>query len=76
LWIAAVGASLIATGSIVSLALFEMPPQPSLIMIGSALLLSLGVDAKLGALAPRWWMGLRVPLSLALGVTTLTAAVV
>ena len=40
----------------------------------TALLVSLGVDARLGALAPRWWMALRVPLSLGLGALTIAAA--
>ena len=43
-------------------------------MLGGALLVTLGVDAKLGALAPRWWMALRVPLSTGLGLATIAAA--
>ena len=49
-------------------------PEPSLVMLAGALLVSLGVDAKLGPLAPRWWMSLRGPLSIGLALLTLAAA--
>ncbi|MBX7482798.1 DUF3429 domain-containing protein [Qipengyuania qiaonensis] len=49
-------------------------PEPSLVMLAGALLVSLGVDARLGPLAPRWWMSLRAPLSIGLGLLTMAAA--
>ncbi|HAG38034.1 MAG TPA: DUF3429 domain-containing protein, partial [Erythrobacter sp.] len=49
-------------------------PEPSLIMLAGGLLVSLGFDAKLNSLAPPWWMALRVPLSIGLGLLTLAAA--
>ena len=74
LWIAAVLPNLVALAAFLPW-VFEWPwPEPSLVMLGGALLVSLGVDARLGPLAPRWWMALRVPLSAGLGLTTLAAA--
>ena len=73
-WIAAVLPSLLALAGFVLLALELVPLEPLLVALGGGLLLSPVVDAKLGTLAPRWWMALRVPLSLALGVLTLAAA--
>ena len=74
LWFAAVTPSLIAIACLAPLALGWPWPEPSLVMLSGALLVALGVDAKLGALAPRWWMGLRVPLSIGLGAATLALA--
>jgi len=74
LWIAAVTPSLVALAAFLPWALGWRWPEPSLVMLGAALLASLGVDIRLGALAPRWWMRLRVPLSLGLGLATLAAA--
>lgn len=74
LWIAAVVPSLVALAGFLPWALGWQWPEPSLVMLAGALLVSLGVDARLGALAPRWWMALRVPLSLGLGLLTLAAA--
>ncbi|MBW3169527.1 DUF3429 domain-containing protein [Qipengyuania flava] len=74
LWIAAVLPSLVALACFLPWALGWAWPEPSLVMLGGALLVSLGVDAKLGALAPRWWMALRVPLSTGLGLATIAAA--
>lgn len=47
----------------------------SLVALGSAIMLTLLVDRRLAALreAPAGWMGLRVPLSLGLGVLTIFA---
>ena len=74
LWVAAVLPSLIALATFLPW-VFDWPwPEPSLAMLGGAILLSPAIDARLGPLAPRWWMALRVPLSLALGVATLLAA--
>lgn len=74
LWIAAVLPSLVALACFLPWALGWAWPEPSLVMLGGALLVSLGVDAKLGALAPRWWLALRVPLSTGLGLATIAAA--
>ena len=48
-------------------------PGPSLIWLGLAIILSLGVDWRLRAMgaAPDWWMSLRIPLSIGLGGMTL-----
>lgn len=73
-WIAAVIPSLAALACFLPWALGWTWPEPSLVMLGGALLVSLGVDIKLGPLAPRWWMALRVPLSLGLGLMTMAAA--
>ncbi len=74
LWIAAVTPGLVALALLVPPMLGEAPREPSLMMLGAAILLSPVVDAKLGPLAPRWWFGLRIRLSLALGAATLAAA--
>ena len=74
LWIAAVLPSLVALACFLPWALDWAWPEPSLVMLGGALLVTLGVDAELGALAPRWWMTLRVPLSTVLGLATIAAA--
>ena len=74
LWVAAVLPSLIALATFLPWVFGWTWPEPSLAMLGGAILLSPAVDARLGPLAPRWWMTLRVPLSLALGVSTLLAA--
>ena len=74
LWIAAVLPSLVALACFLPWALDWAWPEPSLVMLGGALLVTLGVAAKLGALAPRWWMTLRVPLSTGLGLATIAAA--
>lgn len=73
-WIAAVVPSLVALACFLPWAMGWQWPEPSLVMLGGALLVSLGVDAKLAALAPRWWMSLRVPLSVGLGLLTMAAA--
>ncbi|QKG70502.1 DUF3429 domain-containing protein [Erythrobacter mangrovi] len=74
LWIAAVVPSLIALGAYLPWVFGKTWPEPSLVMLGAAILMSPAVDAKLGPLAPRWWMALRVPLSLGLGAMTVAAA--
>jgi hypothetical protein len=77
LWLAAVAPSLIALASAVPWAIGETWPGPSLVVLGISLIASLVVDRRLAAdgLAPTWWMGLRVPLSVGLGLLTLAAAV-
>lgn len=74
LWIAAVLPSFVALACFLPWALDWAWPEPSLVMLGGALLVTLGVDAKLSALAPRWWMTLRVPLSTGLGLATIATA--
>ena len=51
-----------------------MAIEPALVSLGGGLIFALLVDAKLAALAPPWWMQLRVPLSLILGYATLLIA--
>lgn len=74
IWVAAVAPSLVALASALPWAVGATWPGPSLGMLGMALLAALVVDFKLAALdlCPRWWLGLRVPLSVGLGVLTLT----
>jgi hypothetical protein len=73
-WIAAVLPSLIAFAGLAPPLLGASPIEPSLVALGGGLLISPLVDVRLGALAPRWWMGLRLPLSLGLGALTIAAA--
>lgn len=74
LWVAAVMPSLIAFAAFLPWAFAGAWPCPSLIVLGLCLVGSLGVDRALvrQALAPAWWMRLRVPLSLGLGALTLS----
>ena len=74
LWIAAVLPSLIALACFLPWIFGWAWPKPSLIMLGAALLLSLGVDARLKGYAPPWWMQLRIPLSAVLGAATIAIA--
>jgi hypothetical protein len=76
-WLAAVVQSLIALATAVPWAVGAPWPGPSLVVLGLALLASLLVDRQLVMikLAPTWWMSLRVPLSIGLGVLTLMTAV-
>lgn len=74
LWIAAVVPSLIALGTFLPWIFGWTWPEPSLAMLGGAILLSPAIDARLGPLAPRWWMSFRIMLSLGLGTATLLAA--
>ena len=41
-----------------------------------ALMIALGIDSRIGSLGPRWWMKLRAPLSMTLGVTAMLIALV
>lgn len=77
IWAAAVAPSLVALASAVPWATGEPWPGPSLYILGVALIASLCVDWLLvrQAIAPPWWMSLRVPLSVGLGGLTLLAAI-
>ena len=75
LWIAAVLPSLVALACFLPWAFGWQWPEPSMIMLASALLLSLGIDSRLIPLAPRWWLALRVPLSLGLSAATFLCAI-
>lgn len=72
-WIAAVLPSLVALGSAIPWATGDAWPAPSLGLLGVALFASLIVDRRLvsAALAPAWWMRLRLPLSFGLGLLTI-----
>ncbi|MGE5952629.1 MAG: DUF3429 domain-containing protein [Qipengyuania vulgaris] len=70
-WVAAVVPSLIAFGLLGAWMLEMLPLEPVLVMLGAGLLVALGVDARFGSLLPRWWMKLRVPLSIILGAATI-----
>lgn len=76
LWVTAVLPSLIALASFLPWATGEPWPGPSLIVIGVALIGSLGVDWQLHriGLAPEWWLRLRLPLSLGLGTLSIAMA--
>lgn len=75
-WAAAVAPSLVALLTAVPWAIGETWPGPSLVVRGLALMAALLVDRRLvrAGIAPAWWMSLRVPLSIGLGLLTLLAA--
>ena len=75
-WIVAVVPSLVAFASAYPWMVGEDWPGPSLVLLGGALIASLGVDWRLRNLgvAPVWWLWLRVPLSVGLGGMTLAIA--
>ncbi|WP_380787096.1 DUF3429 domain-containing protein [Sphingomonas sp. R86521] len=72
-WFAAVAPSLIALVSAVPWATGDAWPGPSMALLGLSLLGSLFVDYRMRAagLCPDWWLSLRLPLSIGLGVLTL-----
>lgn len=76
IWLAAVAPSLLALATFLPWAFGATWPGPSLAVLGLALLASLLVDRRLVAddLAPAWWMALRLPLSIGLGLLTIGAA--
>lgn len=76
-WVAAVLPSLTAFAAGVWWLATPEQPQPALAMLAFALIASPLVDRRLAAmaLAPRWWSGLRWPLSIMLGLATLAIAV-
>ena len=74
LWIAAVLPSLMVL-AFVGLWLWGLLVlEQVLVMLGASLLIALAVDVRIAALGPRWWLQLRVPLSVGLGLTTLGLA--
>ncbi|MEH3108136.1 MAG: DUF3429 domain-containing protein [Sphingomonas fennica] len=77
LWIAAVAPSLVAFAAFLPWVFGAEWPGPSLVVLAVAILASLGVDRRLvrAGIAPIWWMALRLPLSIGLGLLTLAAAI-
>jgi len=77
-WVAAVAPSLVALATAVPWAIGATWPGPSLVVLGIAILASLLVDRRLvrEGLAPAWWISLRIPLSLGLGLLTILAAAI
>ena len=77
IWFAAVIPSLIAFGSAWPWAVGYPWPGPSMIALGLSLIVALAMDWHLHrtGIAPAWWMGLRVPLSIGLGGITLMIGV-
>lgn len=75
LWFASVMPSLLALLTYLPWVLGLSWPGPSMTVLGIMIAASLLVDRKLGALAPDWWMALRVPLALGLGAMTLVLGV-
>ena len=73
-WVFAVLPSLLALALYVALRLTNVPLEVALVTLGGTLLFSPFVDWRLRALAPPWWLGLRVPLSLGLGALTVAIA--
>lgn len=76
-WVAAILPSLVAFSAGLWCLVRPAQPEPALAVLAFALLVSPLVDLRLTgmALAPRWWMALRVPLSMALGLATLALSV-
>ena len=74
LWVAGVLPLLVALCCLLPWTQERMVPEQAMVMLAGALLLSAGVEARLEALAPRWWMALRVPLAIGLGLATAGAA--
>ncbi|MFB0614184.1 DUF3429 domain-containing protein [Aurantiacibacter poecillastricola] len=71
LWISAVLPSLLALLTFLPWVFGAIWPGPSLFVLGGALVLSVLVDARLVTVRPSWWMRLRTPLSLGLGIATI-----
>ncbi|RJY09952.1 DUF3429 domain-containing protein [Aurantiacibacter aquimixticola] len=74
IWIAAITPSMIALATYLPWVFGQTWPGPSLIVLGVGILLSPLVDARMATIRPGWWMRLRVPLSLGLGLATLALA--
>lgn len=76
IWVAAVTPSLIALASAIPWAIGAEWPGPSMILLAIGLIGSLGIDVALArmCLCPIWWLSLRIPLSIGLGLSTLAIA--
>jgi hypothetical protein len=76
LWLAAVVPSLVALATAIPWAIGAEWPGPSLVLLGLALIAALAVDLRLVrlGLAPRWWLKLRTPLSVGLGILSIATA--
>ena len=74
LWIASVIPSLVALATFVPWIFGQEWPGPSLLVLGIGIIGSLLVDRRIGSNAPKWWLALRIPLSLGLGAMTLVIA--
>lgn len=76
LWVAAVAPSLLALGTYLPWVFGANWPGPSLYVLGGAIIASLLVDFRMVTIRPSWWISLRTPLSLGLGVATILLALV
>lgn len=75
LWLAAVTPSLVALATYVPWVFGAPWPGPSLYILGAAILSSVLVDFRLVTIRPSWWLSLRFPLSVGLGVATVLLGV-
>ena len=71
LWIASVMPSLIALAAYLPWVFAGQWPGPSLVILGLGIVGALWVDRRIAPSCPQWWMALRVPLSLGLGIATI-----
>lgn len=69
LWWAGIAPSLLALTTLIPWLIGDPWPGPSLVLLGIAIGLSTLVDRRIAALglAPRWWLALRLILSIGLG---------
>lgn len=76
LWVAAVVPSLVALATAIPWAIGAEWPGPSLVLLGLALIAALAVDLRLVrlGLVPGWWLALRTPLSVGLGILSIATA--
>ena len=71
LWVAAVIPSLLALGTYLPWVFGAPWPGPSLNVLGVAVMASVLVDYRLVTIRPAWWLSLRLPLSIGLGLATI-----
>jgi hypothetical protein len=74
LWIASILPSLVAFAALLW-PLHGLAIEPALVALAGGLWIALIADIRLAALAPPWWLQLRAPLSVLLGMATLAAAI-
>ena len=74
-WIVAVFPSLLALATFYPWVVGAPWPGPSLIILGVAIAVSFVMDMALARFTPPWWLGMRIPLSLGLGLATILLAV-